>query len=179
MIALPEWAVVTPERRAHIERVAALASDWCDVWRSSAEERGQILRAVVLHDALRDAPIEMLRNLTTADWESPELLHGPAAAVRAWREGERDESVLDAVRYHTVGWAGWDKVGHVLYMADYLEPGRPFAQTERALLASRVPKDYRIVLREVARARMEWAHKQGWTLMGETEDFWDALVAGD
>jgi HD superfamily phosphohydrolase YqeK len=120
----------------------------------------------------------MLQNLTTASWDLPELLHGPAAAVRAWREGERDDSVLDAVRYHTVGWAGWDKVGHVLYMADYLEPGRPFRREERAALAARVPKEYRVVLREVARERMEWAHAQGWTLMGETEDFWHALAAG-
>ena len=178
MIALPEWAIVTPERKAHIERVAALASGWCDAWRSSAEERGRILRAVALHDALRDAPVEMLRNLTTASWNAPELLHGPAAAVRAWREGERDNSVLDAVRYHTVGWAGWDKIGQVLYMADYLEPGRPFDQAARAALAARAPAQFRLVLREVARARMEWARAQGWTVMGETEDFWNALAAG-
>jgi hypothetical protein len=27
-MALPPWAIVTPERRAHIERVAALLSAW-------------------------------------------------------------------------------------------------------------------------------------------------------
>ena len=178
MITLPEWAMVSPERRAHIERVAALASSWCDAWRSPAIERGRILRAVQLHDALRDAPLAVLQNVTTASWDTPALLHGPAAAERAWREGERDESVLNAVRYHTVGWAGWDVVGHVLYLADYLEPGRSFQQAERARLAARVPGELRVVLREVARARREWGRAKGWAVMGETEDFWHALDAG-
>lgn len=178
MIALPEWSVVAPERRAHIERVAGLAAEWMTVWRASKAERARVLRAVTLHDALRDAPLEMLRNLTTASWDSPELLHGPAAAERARREGERDASVLDAVRYHSVGWADWDKVGHVLYLADYLEPGRPFDRERRAAWAAAVPRNLRVVLREVVRARMEWARLKGWPLMGETEDFWNALAAG-
>src|SRR2546427_12740610 len=89
-MTLPEWAVVTPERGAHIERVAALLSTWATALRVPAAERARWLRAAWLHDALRDAP--------AAD----ELQHGPMAAERAARGGERDPGVLDAVRYHSL-----------------------------------------------------------------------------
>src|SRR5919197_6218073 len=123
----PAWAQVTPERRAHIERVAALLGQWADALRTPAAERQRWLKAAYLHDALRDAPV------IPAD----ALAHGPAAADRAAAEGETDRGVLDAVRYHTVGYAGWDDVGRMLYLADYLEPGRDFDRAGRAALARR------------------------------------------
>ena len=179
MIDLPAWAVVTPKRRAHIERVAALAAAWCNRWRMTETKRARVERAVVLHDALRDAPADTLRRLSPIKWDSSEMLHGPAAAERAKLDGEQDQGVLDAVRYHTVGWAGWDEVGRILYLADYLEPGRTFDQEHRAALAARVPDDMAGVLREVASERRAWIERQGWPILKETEDFWRALVAGD
>ena len=109
---LPSWAVVTPARRAHIERVAALIDEWATVLEVSPVERARWLRAAWLHDALRDAP------------SAGELEHGPRCAERLVLEGERDQGVLDAVRFHSVGYAGWDDVGRMLYLADHLEPGR-------------------------------------------------------
>ena len=69
-MTLPEWAVATPERRAHIERVAALLSTWATALRVPAAERARWLRAACLHDALRDAP--------AAD----ELQHGDRKSTR-------------------------------------------------------------------------------------------------
>ena len=91
---LPFWAVVTAERRAHIERVAALIGGWARAMRVSPAERERWLRAAWLHDALRDAPA------ATA------LDHGPVCADRLMMEGERDQGLLDAVRYHSLGYAG-------------------------------------------------------------------------
>src|SRR5438132_5897182 len=126
---LPAWAIVTPERRAHIERVVALLATWAVPRRTAEAERARWLRAGWLHDALRDAPA------------ANELAHGPMAAERAAREGETDRGVLDAVRYHSIGYASWENVGKMLYLADYLEPGRPFDQPRRAALAARVPAE--------------------------------------
>jgi len=164
-MTLPSWAIVSPERRAHIERVATVLAQWADALGVSGAERARWLRAAYLHDALRDAP------LPTA------FAHGPAAADRAAREGEADHGVLDAVRYHTVGYAGWDDVGRMLYMADFLEPGRTFAAEERRALAARVPRDRDAVLREVARRRLEWVVRSGWPLAPETVGFWNALAS--
>jgi HD superfamily phosphohydrolase YqeK len=162
---LPPWAVVTPERRAHVERVAALLADWAAALGVDATERARWLRAAYLHDALRDAPL------------ADELAHGPAAADRAAREGETDRGVLDAVRYHTVGYEGWDDAGRMLYLADFLEPGRRFAAAERRALAARMPGERDVVLREVARRRLGWIVQSGWPLLPETVGFWNALVS--
>ncbi len=164
-MTLPEWAVVTPERGAHIERVAALLSTWATALRVPAAERARWLRAAWLHDALRDAP--------AAD----ELQHGPMAAERAARDGERDPGVLDAVRYHSLGHARWDDVGKMLYLADYLEPGRPFDREAHRALAARVPGERDAVLRDVAARRIARVIDSGWPLVHETVDFWNSLLA--
>ena len=177
MKGLPSWAVVVPERRAHVERVAELVERWADAWRTPAAERERWLRAAYLHDALRDAPVEVLRELSQFAWTTAELLHGPAAAELARRHGETDRGVLDAIRYHTVGSAGWDRVGKVLYLADYLEPGRPFDVAQRAALAERVIGDFGGALRAVAGARLTWVVSSGWPLLKETVDFWNALAS--
>jgi HD superfamily phosphohydrolase YqeK len=128
-------------------------------------ERARWLKAAYLHDALRDAPL------------GNAMAHGPAAAERAARDGEADQGVLDAVRYHTVGYAGWDDVGRMLYLADFLEPGRSFAAAERRALAARVPRERDAVLKEVARWRLEWVVRSGWPLAPETVAFWNALAS--
>src|SRR5690348_10488335 len=137
---------------------------WAVVMRVPERERSRWAKAAWLHDALRDAP--------AAD----ELAHGPASAERAATEGESDRGVLDAVRYHSLGYAGWDDVGKMLYLADYLEPGRAFDRELRASLAARVPQDRDAVLRQVAARRIGRVIDSRWPLARETVDFWNALV---
>lgn len=163
---LPDWAVVTAERRAHIERVAGLLAQWAATLGVPAAEAERWRRAAWLHDALRDAPA------------ATELEHGPLCADRLVRDGERDRGLLDAVRYHSLGYAGWDDVGRMLYLADYLEPGRRFDAPLRTALRERMPGEHEAVLREVARRRIEWTLRSSWTLKPETVEFWNALASG-
>lgn len=163
-MSLPAWAQVTPARRSHVERVARLLGEWAGAMRVAPAERDRWLRAAWLHDALRDAPLADL------------MAHGPAAAERAATDGEHDRGVLDAVRYHTIGYAGWDDVGRMLYLADFLDPGRDFDPDGRRALAARVPAERDAVLREVARRRIEWVVRSGWPLLPQTVAFWNALV---
>jgi 2-amino-4-hydroxy-6-hydroxymethyldihydropteridine diphosphokinase len=162
-VSLPPWAQVTPQRRAHIERVVALLEQWANAMRVPTEERDRWVRAGWLHDALRDAPL------------GDPTAHGPAAADRAAADGERDRGVLDAVRHHTIGSADWDGVGRMLYLADFLEPGRTIAASFPDL-AQRVPQERDAVLREVARRRIEWVLRSGWPLPPPTVAFWNSLV---
>lgn len=164
-MSLPPWAVVVPERRAHIARVASLLDEWARALGVDATERARWQRAAWLHDALRDAGGD------------DALEHGPAAAAQAAAAGETDAGVLDAVRYHSVGWARWETVGRMLYLADYLEPGRPFDADARRALAARVPVDPMGVLREVARQRIERALRSGWVLRPETVGFWNSIAS--
>ncbi|MGH7628293.1 MAG: HD domain-containing protein [Gemmatimonadales bacterium] len=173
---LPTWAVVSPERLAHIERVVMLLRQWADAMAIAETERTRWLRAAWLHDALRDAPAADLNRWAPSDPGPVELRHGPASAARAAADGEVDGGVLDAVRYHSVGFAGWDMVGRVLYAADFLEPGRRFDLEERAALARRFPADSTATLREVARRRLARLVRSGWPLPEPTVHFWNSLA---
>jgi HD superfamily phosphohydrolase YqeK len=161
---------------AHVTRVAQLAAEWAEAMGVPDSERNRWLRAVWLHDALRDAS-----DATLGEWASSitgpvELRHGPASAARAKAEGETDRGVLDAVRYHSVGLAEWDMVGRVLYCADYLEPGRDFEHEHRAQLASEFPRRTKHVLREVARARLLHVIQSDWPLLDPMVRFWNSLA---
>ncbi|HEX3273859.1 MAG TPA: HD domain-containing protein [Gemmatimonadales bacterium] len=173
---LPSWATASPRRVEHIRRVAGLAEGWAGEMGVPGIERARWLRAVWLHDALRDADEALLARWAAETPGPPELRHGPAAAARAEADGESDRGVLDAVRYHSVGYAGWDLVGQVLYCADYLEPGRGFAREHRAGLAARFPADPQAVLAAVARDRLTQLIQSGWPLLDTTVAFWNRLA---
>jgi HD superfamily phosphohydrolase YqeK len=174
---LPAWAKVTPGRLQHIQRVAELVVLWSERMGVPDSERNRWLRAVWLHDALRDASPDELAAATPSTQGPEELRHGPASAACAKAEGETDRGVLDAVRYHSVGLAEWDMVGRVLYCADYLEPGRTNVGPDRAALAERFPRDPQSVLYVVARLRMQHLIQSGRVIPQPTLRFWNSLVA--
>jgi len=178
MIALPAWAVVKPERVEHIGRVAALMASWAGALGLDEGQAARWQRAAVFHDALKDADADVLAGFTPLDGWHPKLWHGPAAAAAAARHGETDPGVLSAVRYHSVGFAGWDSVGRALYLGDYLEPGRSHDAERRAAWAARVPAELAPVLREVAGHRVGWLIAAGKPLVRETWEFWNQLAAG-
>src|SRR5881396_3052897 len=161
---LPAWAQVGKRRRAHMARVGAPLAERAEEMAVSQLERGRWLRAAWLHDALWDA---RLGGGTT---------HGAAAADRAASDGESDPGVLDAVRYHSVGYAGWDDVGKMLYLADFLEPGRRSRRKQRAKLAKRVPHDRDGVLREVVALQVRSRLRAGRTINPRTLEFWNSLT---
>jgi HD superfamily phosphohydrolase YqeK len=165
-VGLPEWAQVGKQRRAHIRRVAALLTRWADAMDVSRRERERWLRSCWLHDAMRDAALPA------------DVTHGAAAADRAAEGGESDRSVLDAVRYHSVGYAGWDDVGKMLYLADYLEPGRRTRRKQRAAWAKRVPRERDVVLREIVAREVRLRMRRGKPVDVHTVGFWNSLTGG-
>lgn len=72
-----------------------------------------------------------------------ELLHGPAA-VHICRSifKIKDEDVLSAVRYHTTGKENMSILEKVIYVSDFIEPGRSFEGVEelRKLAAENLDK---------------------------------------
>jgi HD superfamily phosphohydrolase YqeK len=174
-IVLPDWALVTDKRRAHIARVTLLLDQWAAALSLPAAERQAWHDVGVLHDALRDAPEDELRRLTRDVDRPMHILHGPAAAERLAGEGERRTDVLEAIRWHTLGSATWSRTGKALFMADFLEPGRPFSRTDRAFLAAHVMTDFDGVFRQVVRTRIEWTVREGKMLFPETADLWNTI----
>jgi HD superfamily phosphohydrolase YqeK len=174
--ALPPWAVVADRRVAHIARVADLLDDWARARGVGAVEAGRWRRAALLHDALRDADDAVLGRYEPRPAWPRKTWHGPAAAAAAAADGERDAGVLDAVRYHSLGYARWDEAGRMLYLADYLEPGRPYQRAKLDALAALVPAEPAAALREVATLRIGWRLKEGGLIARETWEFWNAIA---
>lgn len=172
---LPHWACVGKKRLEHIDRVTSLLRAWGAAMRLDRDEANAWTDAGAWHDALRDAPEELLRRIT-GDKTTPEaLLHGPAAAVQLDADGEKRKNVLDAIRYHTIGSPDWDRTGRALYMADYLEPGRKFSREDRFFLAAQVPHSFDAVFRQVVRFRLDWSVREGNHIFPETVALWNSL----
>jgi predicted HD superfamily hydrolase involved in NAD metabolism len=56
-----------------------------------------------------------------------ELWHAPVGAYLVKTEvGIQDEDILNAIRYHTSGRANMTLLEKIVYVADYIEPGRIF-----------------------------------------------------
>lgn len=173
---LPAWAEAGQRRRAHMGRVSALLAGWADAAGLDAPERERWAAAGWLHDALREADPERLRAEVPERFRSlpGAVLHGPAAAERL--DGVADPELCDAVRYHTLGWAGFGRLGKALYLADFLEPARDFEREWRASLAARMPAEMDEVLVEVLGARIRNLVDRRKPVSPETADFWSAMV---
>ena len=88
--------------------------------------------AALLHDYGKTYPyMDLLRIAVKHDLadeimlREPVLLHAPVGSWLLRREfGIRDEEILTAVRLHTTGADGMAPLAAVVYLADYIEPGR-------------------------------------------------------
>jgi HD superfamily phosphohydrolase YqeK len=173
---LPAWARVRPGRMIHLASVAELLGRWAAELGLDENDRVRWTAAGWLHDSLRDAdPGSLAAN--AADYPK-QVRHGPAVAERLRAEGVEDGELLDAIRYHSLGNRGWGPLGRYLYLADYLEPGRPYAPVVNAALRARLPQEPDAVLRRVCALRMEEVLKGGKPLRPETVAFWNELLEG-
>lgn len=174
----PDWAVMTAARRRHTERVGQLMWEWSGALGHGRKRRVRWRATGLLHDALKDESPEVLR-LEVEDpaaWPAS-LLHGPACAHRLRAAGVEDEALLGAVAFHTTGHARLRGLGQALYMADFLEPGRPGLGRQRATWRRRLPADWRAVLAEVATARIGILLERGIRIPRTTAGFWRAVTA--
>jgi HD superfamily phosphohydrolase YqeK len=157
--------------------VVALLDGWGRELELSQDELVRWRAAGHLHDALKSTdPIELRAYVEPADqWPDP-VLHGLACAARLRLEGVRDESVLTAIAYHSTGHADLDLLGELLYLADYLEPGRKRDSDRAAALRDRLPGDRRAVLQEVAAARIRYLLEQRLPILVTAIEFWNRLA---
>ncbi len=176
---LPEWAAVSPSRRAHMVRVSELLGAWSDALGLPDWDRRRWRAAGFLHDALREVAPDVLRPKVPPDQSSlpGPILHGPAVAERLRVHGVLDGELLLALKYHTVGHASLDVLGRALYAADFLEPGRTFRPEWRAGLRARMPAELEAVTREIVGARVRHVVDRGLHLLPDTVEFWNALMA--
>jgi len=175
---LPEWAAVSPGRRAHMARVSELLDAWAAALGLPESERCRWRAAGFLHDALREVAPDTLRaKVPRAQSSLPgPILHGPAVAERLRAQGVLDGELLFALAYHTLGNASLGTLGRALYVADFLEPGRDFMPEWREGLRARMPAELDSVTREIVGARIRYVVDRGLDLLPDTVEFWNVLV---
>lgn len=120
----------SPKRFSHTLGVAETARRLAAVY--GADEDKAYL-AGLLHDCAKHLSGEQLLSfcerrgidVTEAERKTPSLLHAKAGAYLAREEyGVTEPEILDAVRYHTTGRPGMGLLEQIVFVADYVEPGR-------------------------------------------------------
>ncbi|WP_042458609.1 bis(5'-nucleosyl)-tetraphosphatase (symmetrical) YqeK [Neobacillus dielmonensis] len=100
------------------------------------EKKAEI--AAIFHDYAKFRPKEEMKAIITEqnfpqdllDFNA-ELWHAPVGAYLVEKEaGVTDQEVLNAIRYHTSGRPGMTLLEKIVYLADYIEPGRHFPGVE-------------------------------------------------
>lgn len=121
---------VPGKRLQHILRVEEMAVHLAHHYRLDVEKAAQ---AGLMHDLAKCFNAKKLLQLATSAGltidsvfaANPHLLHADVGAIVAQQEfGIHDETVLDAIRNHTLGTAGMSSLSCVVFLADSLEPGR-------------------------------------------------------
>ncbi|AEV69586.1 bis(5'-nucleosyl)-tetraphosphatase (symmetrical) YqeK [Acetivibrio clariflavus] len=129
--------VLSPKRFKHslgvMETAVKLAAQY-GVDAKKAELAG------LLHDCAREMAVEDIlkicrqNNIKMDDISlmQPKLLHGPAGSIVA-REvyGIEDEEILSAIYCHTTGRKNMSTLDKIIFLADYIEPGRDFPGVDK------------------------------------------------
>ncbi|WP_044894733.1 bis(5'-nucleosyl)-tetraphosphatase (symmetrical) YqeK [Bacillus alveayuensis] len=90
--------------------------------------------AAIFHDYAKFRPKEEMEQIILEQnmpkdllLYNTELWHAPVGAYLVEKEvGINDVEILDAIRYHTSGRPNMPLLERVVYLADYIEPGRIF-----------------------------------------------------
>ncbi|SFA38403.1 putative HD superfamily hydrolase of NAD metabolism [Parageobacillus thermantarcticus] len=90
--------------------------------------------AAIFHDYAKYRPKEEMKRIILEQnmpndllSYNAELWHAPVGAYLVKTEvGIEDEDILNAIRYHTSGRANMTLLEKIIYLADYIEPGRIF-----------------------------------------------------
>nr|WP_316246753.1 bis(5'-nucleosyl)-tetraphosphatase (symmetrical) YqeK [Rossellomorea aquimaris] len=97
-------------------------------------DRDKAEMAGIFHDYAKFRPKEEMKKIIETEEMDKRLLeynaelwHAPVGAYLVRKEaGIEDEDILDAIRFHTSGRPGMTNLEKVIYLADYIEPGRHF-----------------------------------------------------
>ncbi len=76
----------------------------------------------------------------------PDLLHGSVGSVLARKEyGVDDEEILTAIAVHTLGAEEMGLLAKIIYLADFIEPGRDFPGAEKLRILAHQDLDHAVL----------------------------------
>jgi predicted HD superfamily hydrolase involved in NAD metabolism len=125
---------LTPERYAHVLSVRELALDLAKKYGADLQK---VNLAALLHDCakwmstsdLYEAAANHRIQLDEVEHHNPSLVHAPIGALLAVSHFDVDNpEILNAIRLHTTGATGMTLIDKILYVADFAEPKRNYAE---------------------------------------------------
>ncbi len=132
---LPKYE--TQKRIKHSIRVKETALQLYKLWGGNKQV---LVYAALLHDIARDLSIEKLIKIAEKNGyridkieaENPIILHAPIGAIIAEKDfGITDKNILNCIKYHTTGRASITLNEAIIYLADFIEPGRDFEDAKK------------------------------------------------
>ena len=126
---------ITEHRYQHTLGVMETATQLAK--RYGADEKKAEL-AAIFHDYAKFRDKNEMKLIIQNQGMDPELLnynselwHAPVGAYLVQQEAEvLDSEIIDAIRYHTTGRPDMALLEKIIYIADYIEPGRRFPGVE-------------------------------------------------
>ncbi|TFB24871.1 HD domain-containing protein [Filobacillus milosensis] len=130
--------VLTQKRYDHVERVTETAINLSEQYHGDHYRVGL---AAALHDYAKDMDFSILKQWIVDHVDLPkdllnyhhEVWHGPVGAKMMERFFMiHDDEVLNAIRYHTTGHKHMSLTEKIVFLADFIEPGRDFPAVHEA-----------------------------------------------
>lgn len=141
--------------------------------------------AGLLHDCAKCLSNEKLLKIcdkqeipvTETERELPFLLHGKVGGFLAEKKyGIRNQDVINAILYHTMGREDMSLLEKIVFVADYIEPGRnraPHLGELRELAFQDLDK----ALLRVLEGTLSHLKSNGWTIDSRTVETWNYYKA--
>ncbi|MCA1031827.1 bis(5'-nucleosyl)-tetraphosphatase (symmetrical) YqeK [Bacillus timonensis] len=110
--------------------------------------------AAIFHDYAKFRPKSEMKKIIMDQKMDPRLLHfnselwhAPVGAYLVEKEvGIKDRDILNAIKYHTSGYEKMTLLDKIIYLADYIEPGRHFPGVEEVREMSSVDFDKALIM---------------------------------
>lgn len=127
---------LSKDRLNHCLRVETMALELASHFQTTPE---LVSPAALLHDLCREYNRDKLLKLAAyfgivvddIEKAEPLLLHGSVAAVIAKTSMNIDNPlVLEAIEFHITGAPGVSHLANLIFVADFIEPGRTFEQAQ-------------------------------------------------
>ncbi len=171
---------LTPKRYAHVLSVRALAIDLTT--RYDADLR-KVNLAALLHDCakwmstseLYDTAANHRIQLDEIECHNPSLVHAPIGAMLAVSRFHVDDpEILNAIRIHTTGSSRMTLIDKILYVADFAEPGRTYAEAHT--VREIAYQDLKKAVFEVSRYKIEHLLTKGVLIHPYTIDAYNSAL---
>ena len=156
-------------RLNHCLRVEAIAIGLAPHFQAPPE---LVSPAALLHDLCREYDRDKLLKLAgnfgividDVEKAEPLLLHGSVAAAIAKNTlGINDQLILEAIDYHITGAPGLSPVASLIFVADFIEPGRTFEQA-RVIREQAFRLNPAEIVLKVFNRSIEYVIKQGFLI---------------